>query len=81
MQVLLLDEPTNDFDIATLQTLEQYLTETFKGCLLVVSHDNAFMNKVTEHLFVFEGDGVVTDFQGGYDAYLKQYRKKKQQHS
>lgn len=71
--VLLLDEPTNDLDINTLSVLEEYLTETFEGCLIVVSHDNFFVNRVAEHLFVFEGDGIVRDFQGSYTEYL-QYR-------
>jgi ATP-binding cassette subfamily F protein uup len=64
--VLLLDEPSNDLDINTLTTLEEYLTEEFEGCLVVVSHDSVFVNKVAEHLFVFEGDGVVRDFLGSY---------------
>ena len=71
--VLLLDEPSNDLDLSTLAVLEEYLTETFEGCLLVVSHDNFFVNRVAEHLFVFEGDGIVRDFQGSYTEYL-QYR-------
>ena len=71
--VLLLDEPTNDLDINTLSVLEEYLTDTFEGCLIVVSHDNFFVNRVAEHLFVFEGDGIVRDFQGSYTEYL-QYR-------
>lgn len=71
---LLLDEPSNDLDLSTLSALEDYLTETFQGCLIVVSHDNFFVNRVAEHLFVFEGDGVVRDFQGSYTDYLE-YRK------
>lgn len=74
--VLLLDEPSNDLDLATLQALEDYLTNSFEGCLVVVSHDNFFVNAVAEHLFVFEGDGVVRDFQGSYTDYLE-YRKDK----
>lgn len=68
--VLLLDEPSNDLDLATLQVLEDYLADTFDGMLVVVSHDNFLVNKVAEHLFVFEGDGVVRDFQGSYTDYL-----------
>ena len=54
----------NDLDLSTLTALEEYLTEVFDGCLVVVSHDNFFVNRVAEHLFVFEGDGVVRDFEG-----------------
>jgi ATP-binding cassette subfamily F protein uup len=68
--VLLLDEPSNDLDLQTLQTLEDYLVETFQGMLVIVSHDNFLVNKVADHLFVFEGDGVVRDFQGSYTDYL-----------
>lgn len=71
---LILDEPSNDLDLATLTALEEYLTETFDGCLIVVSHDNFFVNHVCEHLFVFEGDGIVRDFQGSYTDYLE-YRR------
>lgn len=68
--VLLLDEPSNDLDLSTLSALEEYLTEVFEGCLVVVSHDNFFVNRVAEHLFVFQGDGIVRDFQGSYAEYL-----------
>lgn len=71
---LLLDEPSNDLDIATLSALEEYITEVFKGCLVVVSHDHFFVNRVADHLFVFQGDGIVRDFQGSYTEYLE-YRK------
>lgn len=74
--VLLLDEPSNDLDLQTLTALEEFLNEVFTGCLVVVSHDNFFVNAVAEHLFVFEGDGVVRDFQGSYTDYLE-YRKDK----
>jgi ABC transport system ATP-binding/permease protein len=67
-------EPT---DLSTLAALEEYLTETFEGCLAVVSHDNFFMNRVAEHLFVFQGDGVVRDFQGSYTDYLEFRRDEK----
>lgn len=62
---LILDEPTNDLDLLTLQTLEEFLLH-FKGCLVVVSHDRYFMDKLVDHLFVFEGDGIVKDFTGNY---------------
>jgi len=69
---LVLDEPTNDLDIDTLQVLEDYL-QSYDGCLVVVSHDRFFMDKVVDHLFVFEGQGAVRDFPGNYT----QYREKK----
>ena len=62
---LILDEPTNDLDIPTLQVLEEYL-RAFKGCLIVVSHDRYFMDRVVDHLFVFHGDGIIKDFPGNY---------------
>ncbi|MCF0198575.1 MAG: ABC-F family ATP-binding cassette domain-containing protein [Bacteroidaceae bacterium] len=65
---LVLDEPTNDLDIITLQVLEEYLQE-FRGCVIVVSHDRYFMDKVVDHLLVFEGDGRVKDFPGNYTQY------------
>lgn len=65
---LVLDEPTNDLDIQTLQVLEQYL-EDFPGCVIVVSHDRYFMDKVVDHLLIFKGDGVVKDFPGNYTQY------------
>lgn len=65
---LILDEPTNDLDIATLNILEDYL-QTFKGCVIVVSHDRYFMDKVVDHLFVFKGEGAVKDFPGNYTQY------------
>ncbi len=65
---LILDEPTNDLDIVTLQILEEYLM-SFKGCLIIVSHDRYFMDKVVDHLLVFEGDGKVRDFPGNYTIY------------
>lgn len=67
---LVLDEPTNDLDIVTLQVLEEYL-QGFGGCLIVVSHDRYFMNKVVDHLLVFEGEGRIRDFPGNYDEYLE----------
>lgn len=65
---LILDEPTNDLDILTLQALEEYLQD-FAGCVLIVSHDRFFMDKVTEHLLCFEGEGKVRDFPGNYSQY------------
>lgn len=65
---LILDEPTNDLDILTLNVLEDFL-ESYKGCLLMVSHDRHFMDKLCDHLFVFEGDGVIKDFNGTYSDY------------
>lgn len=62
---LILDEPTNDLDIFTLNVLEEYL-KSFAGCLLIVSHDRYFMDKLAEHIFVFEGQGVIRDFPGNY---------------
>ena len=65
---LVLDEPTNDLDISTLNILEDYLQQ-FKGCLIVVSHDRFFMDKIVDHLLVFEGNAVVRDFPGNYSDY------------
>lgn len=65
---LVLDEPTNDLDILTLQTLEEFLLE-FKGCVIIVSHDRYFMDKLVDHLFVLEGDGQIKDFPGNYSEY------------
>lgn len=65
---LILDEPTNDLDIVTLGVLEDYL-QKFKGCVIVVSHDRFFMDRTVDHLFVFEGNGVIKDFPGNYSDY------------
>ena len=65
---LVLDEPTNDLDIQTLQVLEEYLHD-FPGCVIIVSHDRYFMNKVVDHLLVFKGQGEVQDFPGNYEQY------------
>lgn len=65
---LVLDEPTNDLDIVTLQVLEEYL-RNFKGCVIVVSHDRYFMDKVVDHLLVFKGQGDIRDFPGNYSDY------------
>jgi ATP-binding cassette subfamily F protein uup len=65
---LILDEPTNDLDIETLGVLEQFLLD-YQGCAIVVSHDRYFMDKVVDHLFVFEGNGIIRDFPGSYSDY------------
>ncbi|MDD6890591.1 MAG: ABC-F family ATP-binding cassette domain-containing protein [Bacteroidales bacterium] len=65
---LVLDEPTNDLDIVTLQVLEEYL-QSFRGCVIVVSHDRYFMDKVVDHLLVFQGQGDIRDFPGNYSDY------------
>lgn len=70
---LILDEPTNDLDLITLNILEEFLLN-YKGCLLIVSHDRYFMNKLVDHLFVFEGEGKVADFNGTYS----EWREKKE---
>ncbi len=75
---LILDEPTNDLDILTLNVLEEYLQE-FTGCLLVVSHDRFFMDKVVEHLLCFQGEGQVKDFPSSYSDYRAYLSEKKEQ--
>lgn len=65
---LILDEPTNDLDVLTLNVLENFLLD-FPGCIIVVSHDRYFMDKITDHLFIFKGDAEVTDFPGNYTDY------------
>jgi hypothetical protein len=65
---LVLDEPTNDLDIQTLQILEEYLQD-FPGCVIVVSHDRYFMDKVVDHLLVFKGEGEIQDFPGNYTQF------------
>lgn len=72
---LVLDEPTNDLDIMTLQILEDYL-QHFKGCVIVVSHDRYFMDKVVDHLLVFQGQGDVRDFPGNYTQYREWLEEK-----
>ena len=71
---LILDEPTNDLDIYTLQILEQFL-QTYKGCLIIVSHDRSFMDHIVDHLLVFEGNGKIRDYHSNYT----QYRLEKEQ--
>ena len=70
---LILDEPTNDLDIFAMAVLEDYL-RSFKGCLIVVSHDRYFMDKMVDHVFVFEGEGTVKDILGNYTEYRKQQK-------
>lgn len=72
---LVLDEPTNDLDIQTLQILEEYLQD-FPGCVIIVSHDRYFMDKVVDHLLVFEGEGKIQDFPGNYTQY-REFQKLK----
>lgn len=74
---LILDEPTNDLDIVTLNVLEEYL-KSFKGCLLIVSHDRFFMDKVADRIFAFEGDGVILDFPGNYTVYKEKKEEEKE---
>lgn len=68
---LILDEPTNDLDLPTLGVLENFLND-FPGCLVLVSHDRYFMNRLVDHLFVFEGNGIIKDFPGNYSQYRMQ---------
>ena len=75
---LVLDEPTNDLDIVTLQVLEEYL-QNFKGCVMVVSHDRYFMDKVVDHLLVFKGQGDIRDFPGNYSDY-RDWKEAKERH-
>jgi ATP-binding cassette subfamily F protein uup len=75
---LVLDEPTNDLDIVTLQVLEEYLRQ-FKGCVIVVSHDRYFMDKVVDHLLVFNGQGDIRDFPGNYTDY-RNWREERDRH-
>lgn len=76
---LVLDEPTNDLDLQTLRILEEFLLD-FPGCILIVSHDRYFMDRMVDHLFVFEGDGIIRDFPGNYTQYreslLQQWKEK-----
>lgn len=74
---LILDEPTNDLDIITLQVLETFLSE-YKGCLLIVSHDRYFMDKLVEHVFVFNEDASISDFPGNYTQYRNKMLEEKE---
>lgn len=71
---LILDEPTNDLDIMTLNVLEDFLME-FEGCVMVVTHDRFFMDKIVDHLFVFKGEGVIKDFNGKYTDYKEETKR------
>jgi ATP-binding cassette subfamily F protein uup len=73
---LILDEPTNDLDIFAMSVLEEYLRQ-FQGCLIVVSHDRYFMDKMVDHLFVFEGQGELKDIVGNYTVFRQQQLDKK----
>jgi ABC transport system ATP-binding/permease protein len=75
---LILDEPTNDLDLPTLEVLEQFLSD-YQGCLLIVSHDRYFMDKLVDHLFIFEGEGKVRDFPGNYSEYRVNLKELEQQ--
>ncbi|MCC6684549.1 MAG: ATP-binding cassette domain-containing protein, partial [Bacteroidia bacterium] len=75
---LILDEPTNDLDIATLNVLEDFLDD-YRGCLLVVTHDRYFMDKLSDHLFIFEGEGKVRDFNGNYQDFLDEQEQRKEE--
>lgn len=75
---LVLDEPTNDLDLQTLRTLEEFLND-FAGCLLIVSHDRYFMDRLVDHLFAFEGNGMVRDFPGNYTQYRSEKEKRESQ--
>jgi len=75
---LILDEPTNDLDIITLNVLEEFLMD-FPGCVLIVSHDRYFMDKLVDHLFVFQGEGKIKDFPGNYTEYRVWEKKKTQE--
>ncbi len=75
---LVLDEPTNDLDITTLQILEEYLAD-FRGCVIIVSHDRYFMDKVVDHLLVFHGNGHIDDFPGNYTQYREWENAKRQE--
>ena len=74
---LILDEPTNDLDIMTLNVLEEYL-KSFAGCVVVASHDRFFMDKIVDHLFVFDGNGKVSDFPGNYTIYRNKMEEEKE---
>jgi ATPase subunit of ABC transporter with duplicated ATPase domains len=74
--VLLLDEPTNDLDIETLRALEEALT-AFPGCAVVISHDRWFLDRIATHILAFEGDSQVTWFEGNYQEYEEDYKRRK----
>lgn len=72
--VLMFDEPTNDFDIQTLGALEEYL-DSFKGILLIVSHDRSFLDRTVERIYSFESNGKIKEYPGNYSAYLEKKNK------
>ena len=74
--VLLLDEPTNDLDIETLRALEEALV-AFPGCAVVISHDRWFLDRIATHILAFEGDSQVIWFEGNYQEYVEDYKKRK----
>jgi len=76
--VLILDEPTNDLDILTLNVLEEYL-KSYPGSVIIVSHDRFFLDKIADHLFIFEGQGAIKDFVGSYSGYRQYMRDKEAQ--
>ena len=75
---LILDEPTNDLDIMTLNTLEDFL-DNFPGCLIIVSHDRYFMDRLVDHLFVFQGEGIIKDFPGNYSEFREWEKEQRSQ--
>ena len=75
---LILDEPTNDMDLLTLTKLEEFLMD-FKGCLIIVSHDRYFMDKLSDHIFVFKGDGLIKDFYGNYSEFRELQKEEEKQ--
>ena len=77
---LILDEPTNDLDIYTLQILEQFL-QTYKGCLIIVSHDRSFMDHIVDHLLVFEGNGKIKDYHSDYTTYRLQKARQQRENT
>ncbi len=74
---LILDEPTNDLDVYTLDILEKFLI-SYKGCLVIVSHDRSFMDNIIDHLFVFEGNGKIRDYHSNYSQYMEERRRREQ---
>jgi ATPase subunit of ABC transporter with duplicated ATPase domains len=74
--VLLLDEPTNDLDVETLRALEEALT-SFPGCAVVISHDRWFLDRIASHILAFEGDSQVVWFEGNYQEYTEDYKRRK----
>ncbi len=75
---LILDEPTNDLDIMTLSVLEDYL-RVFQGCVIIVSHDRYFMDKIVDHLFVFDGAGTIKNFPGSYTIWRNKQLEEEEQ--